>query len=389
MRFVLLTGEYPPYHGGVGEYTWNVAQNLQRRGATVQVIVFQEPRGPQERGTYFVGGPLNPASFRRASRIIKRTAQNSVLLVQYVPQMYGLLGMNLAWVLWLCRLQASSVWLMFHEVHFVAARGASWKHHLLALITQNMSKRLANKADRCFVSISAYGGYIEKFTRVGIQPEWLPVPSNVAVEVDQGDVDRLRARLLNGGAHLLVGHFGTYRGTIRALLHRVVAESRLLYPNWKFVFIGRGSREFLSDLETQGVLPRDSAAASGGLGSTETACWIKACDVMVQPYPDGVSTRRTSLMAPLALGKATISNLGHLSDSFWEDSSSIYLAAHPDPRELVAAVSTVLNDCKLRNRLQADAARCYVQRFSLERTIEELETVAPGSRECLANQQLA
>jgi len=389
MRFVLLTGEYPPYHGGVGEYTWNVAQNLQRRGATVQVIVFQEPRGPQERGTYFVGGPLNPASFRRASRIIKRTAQNSVLLVQYVPQMYGLLGMNLAWVLWLCRLHANSFWLMFHEVHFVAAKGASWKHHLLALITQNMSKRLARKADRCFVSISAYGGYIEKFTRVGVQPEWLPVPSNVAVEADQEDVDRLRARLLRGEADPLVGHFGTYRGTIRTLLRMLVAESRLLHPNWTFVFIGRGSREFLSELETQGVLPRGNAMASGGVASTETACWIKACDVMVQPYPDGVSTRRTSLMAALALGKATISNLGHLSDRFWEASSSLYLAAHADPCELVAAVSTVLNDCRLRNQLQVDAARCYAERFSLERTLEELETMAPRSREPLASQRLA
>ena len=56
MRFVFLTGEYPPYSGGVGEYTWNVAQSLQRRGATVQVIVFQEQL-EEDTWTTFVAFP--------------------------------------------------------------------------------------------------------------------------------------------------------------------------------------------------------------------------------------------------------------------------------------------------------------------------------------------
>ena len=33
---------------------------------------------------------------------------------------------------------------------------------------------------------------------------------------------------------------------------------------------------------------------------------VRACDVLVQPYPDGISSRRTSAMAGLALGVAVV-----------------------------------------------------------------------------------
>jgi glycosyltransferase involved in cell wall biosynthesis len=394
MRFVLITGEYPPNQGGVADYTWQVVQGLRKRGANVEVIVFREPRwlanqGTYDQCTYLVGDALNPASLTRASRIIERSPKDCVLLVQYVPQMYGLKGMNLGWVMWLCHLKASPFWVMFHEVQVTAPEGAPWKHRLLASITQDMARRLAKRADRCFVSSSPFVDVLEKLTRPGVPAEWLPVPTNLSVEADEGEVNRIRAGLLGDGTAPLVGHFGTYKGALRTLIQGLVDQSRRLHPEWKFVFIGRGSREFLNELEEQGMLPPGGAAATGGLRSSEAACWIKACDVMLQPYPDGASTRRGSLMATLALGKATVSNLGYLSDSLWEESSSLYLAERPDVYELVAAVSKVLNNSALRTRLQNDAARCYTQKFSLERTLQQLETVVVSSGELLGKYQRA
>jgi len=380
MRFVLLTGEYPPYHGGVADYTWQVANGLRQRGLKVEVIVFRKPREPADPAVYFVGPAVNLMSLRRASRIIGKSSQDCVLLVQYVPQMYGLKGMNLWFVMWLCRLKASAVWVMFHELYVVAPKGSPLKHRLLASVTQNMAQRTAKRADHCFVSISPFVDVIERLKRPGVPAEWLPVPSNLPTETDRQEVERLRARLLRDGTAPLVGHFGTYGGPLRPLLRGVVEKSRGLHPEWKLVFIGRGSREFLNELEGQDVLPKGSAAASGGLEPAEAACWIKACDAMVQPYPDGASSRRGTLMAALALGKATVSNLGGLSDSFWKHSASLCIAERYDADEIVAAISKVLGDTQLRNRLEVDAAQFYADRFSLERAIQRLEIIAVGGR---------
>lgn len=383
-KFVVITGEYPPTPGGVADYTWQVVHGLRRRGATVEIIVFQEVRGSTEQQTYSVGCAVNPVSLFRALGIIKRAAKESVLLVQYVPQMYGLKGMNLLWVVGLCRLKKVPMWVMFHEVQVWAAKGSPWKHRLLSSITRSMARRMANRADRCFVSTIPHAHAVAEFTRTGIQAEWLPVPSNLAVETDEENVRRLRAILSGGRAVPLVGHFGTYKGALRSFLWSTVARSRLFYPEWRFVFIGRGGSEFLTDLERQGILEPGDAVAAGELPSAEAACWIKACDVIVQPFPDGVSTKRASLMAALALGTAIISNLGPSSDSVWEASGSLHLVDRPDAEDLVAAVHMVLNDDRVRTRLRADSAQCYAQQFSLERTLRLLEKSTSEPREGLA-----
>jgi glycosyltransferase involved in cell wall biosynthesis len=385
MRLILLTGEYPPYAGGVADYTYQVAHGLRQRGIGVEVIVFREPPGSIEPAVTFVGSAVNPVSLRRASRIIEKSSEDRILLVQYVPQGYGLKGMNLPFVLWLSRLTETTVWVMFHEVQVTVAQGAPWKHRLLAFITQDMAQRIAKRADHCFVSISSFIDPVKKFTRAGVRVEWLPVPSNLPAEGDQSEVAGLRVSLLEGGTGPLVGNFGTYGRSVQPLVQSVVEQSRRLHPEWKFVFIGRGSQEFLNELEERGVVPPGSAVASGSLGAAEAACWIKACDVMVQPYPDGVSSRRTTLMAALALGKATVSNLGHLSDNFWAHSQSLYITGQPDAGELVAAVAAVLRDTDLRNRLQTDAAGFYSQKFSLDQTLQRLDRVVADRAERLAH----
>ena len=46
---------------------------------------------------------------------------------------------------------------------------------------------------------------------------------------------------------------------------------------------------------------------------------IGACDLLIQPYPDGISSRRTSAMAGLALGIPVITTTGSLTESLWAE----------------------------------------------------------------------
>jgi len=372
---VLLTGEYPPYRGGVADYTWQLAEGLKELGLEVVVIVFQSGSGPADSFVHFVGPAANPMSMRRASLIIRHLSGDRILLAQYVPQMYGLKGMNVAFVCWISRLGGCPLWVMFHEVCVDSSSGSSWKHRVLSMVTRGMAQRLAWRADRCFVSTSSFADIIKLFRRPGVQVDWLPIPSNLPVESDQREVDRLRPRLLEGNPGPLVGHFGTYGTATQPLLLDFVRNSGILHPLWKLVFIGRGSLEFTRTMEAEGFIPPGRAVSSGATSPSEAACWISACDVMVQPYPDGASTRRTTLMAALALGKATVTNLGHLSDGLWAGNSALRVVGSPDAAEMVNEVARVLADASLRTRLEADAAQYYTQQFSLSCTIDRLATL--------------
>ncbi|MFP2934740.1 glycosyltransferase, partial [Pyxidicoccus sp. 3LG] len=106
------------------------------------------------------------------------------------------------------------------------------------------------------------------------------------------------------------------------------------------------------------------------------AAHLAACDVLVQPYPDGVSARRTTAMAGLALGRPLVTNNGHLTEPMWRELGAVALVEGTSPEPLVAATERLLADAGARTTLGERAARVYRERFSLERTVEAL--LRPG-----------
>jgi glycosyltransferase involved in cell wall biosynthesis len=97
---------------------------------------------------------------------------------------------------------------------------------------------------------------------------------------------------------------------------------------------------------------------------------LQACDVIVQPYPDGVTTRRTSVMAALANARAVVTSDGALTESVWRDSACVSLATSTGA--LVEATRDLLANAPSRAALEARASAAYEARFDLRHTIEAL-----------------
>jgi glycosyltransferase involved in cell wall biosynthesis len=112
--------------------------------------------------------------------------------------------------------------------------------------------------------------------------------------------------------------------------------------------------------------------ATGALPAGEVSRHLQACDLLVQPYPDGATTRRGSLMASLAHGVATASTLGRLSEPVWAETGCLALAPADDPAALVRAAEAVLASPATRAQLGALGRRVYGERFSWERTVKTL-----------------
>ena len=103
---------------------------------------------------------------------------------------------------------------------------------------------------------------------------------------------------------------------------------------------------------------------------------IDACDVMLQPYPDGVSTRRTSAMAALAHERALVTTSGVLTEAFWALDHAAILVPATDSEELAAGVVALLADPIRRKLLSSRALALYRSRFDVTHTVKALRRLA-------------
>jgi hypothetical protein len=119
-------------------------------------------------------------------------------------------------------------------------------------------------------------------------------------------------------------------------------------------------------------------ALAGRLHAVETACsntlstHLAACDVMVQPYPDGVTTRRASLMASLALGKAIVTTRGKLTEPLWDESAAVALVPAGAARQMASRAEALLASGTGIKDLGARAGALYADRFALRHTVKSL-----------------
>src|SRR5437899_5775859 len=94
-------------------------------------------------------------------------------------------------------------------------------------------------------------------------------------------------------------------------------------PTARFAFIGQGSTEFLFRLRSRHPHIAARGWASGRLDVADLANALLVCDVLVQPYPDGITTRRTSAMAGLQQAIAVVTTGGQLTEPIWAQSNAV------------------------------------------------------------------
>jgi glycosyltransferase involved in cell wall biosynthesis len=365
--FHFLTAEYPPAKGGVADYTRLVARAVAERAGTVHVWAPRVAGGEVVDSGVTVQrvASFGPRSLREIGERLEAFPGPRRLFLQYVPTGFGFLGMNVPLVRWLLS-RPEELWIQFHEV---ALGWKFWRRphlHVVHAVELWMAATLARRADRIFVSIEAWKRRLGTHASRAV---WLPIPSNVPVRVEPSDLDRARTSL---GQGTWIAHFGTYSPLIVADLRRRSERSRVAGTDARFLLLGRGAREFGRTLALgERVDAREDVPAS------EIAALLKASAVALQPFPDGISARRTSAMAALALGVPVVTTDGFLTDPVWRE-GAVAMAPAGQPLELARRCSAVLDDPGQGRTLAERGARLYRERFSLERTLETVVSVPDG-----------
>src|SRR6185437_1536634 len=98
----------------------------------------------------------------------------------------------------------------------------------------------------------------------------------------------------------------------------------------------------------------------------------RACDLFVQPYPGGVTSRRSSAMAALAHGLPVVTTSGPMTEPVWSESGGVATAPEGDAEGLALAAAALLADPAALARLAEAGCALYRRRFSIERVVEAL-----------------
>jgi glycosyltransferase involved in cell wall biosynthesis len=294
------------------------------------------------------------------------------LLVQYVPHAFGWKAMNVPLCMWLARQRRHALWVMFHEVAFPLEAGQPWRHTFLAHVTRWMARKLAESAERVLMSTDSWSRLLNEICGRRVKADWSPIPSNFEGCLDalQREGGKASADLKAGT--LRIGHFGTFGQHIAEPLAAIIPAIAERCPDAEIHLIGRGSIEFCQRLEKLGVVPKGRLHATGEMEPLAISRQLLACDLLIQPFPDGVSTRRTSAMCGLALGFPMITQRGALTESIWQESGAVRLVNGASPEAWASAVWQLLDSKEERARLGEAARALYQQRFSLARTIDLL-----------------
>lgn len=362
----LVTGEYPPGAGGVGDYTEILARGVARAGGQVHVWCPEGPAGSTD-GVVVHALPdrFGPLSRRAIDEALETTS--GCLLLQYVPNAIGARGANLAFCRWIqLRGRRWDVRVMFHEPYFYF--GWHPGRNALALVQRAMAHQLLRAGRVAYLSTDTWQRYLQPYAPDGLRFVTLPIPATVAGTAEPSAVAAWRARLLAGtGGALLAVHFGTFGGHMAAELRSVIPEVLSAHPSVRFICAGRGSELFAQAFAATGRV-----MATGALPAADVAAVLRACDLAVQPYPDGVTTRRTTVMAGLVNEVPTVSTDGALTEPVWRESGAVALARAGDSAAVGRVAGALLRDREARRTLGEAGGRVYGRLFALERTVARI-----------------
>jgi hypothetical protein len=384
----ILTPELPPECGGVGDYTAQLAEALSMSGDRVSMY---SPGATAWRSASRVQVISLPDRFGPLSQQLLATrldrSPSSPLLVQYVPAVLGARGANRSFCTWVRSrvLRGADVRIMFHEPYLYF----QWRPDLMltGLAQRSMARTLLEgergSTPTVYFSTDAWRRYLVGYGPGAVAAALtLPIPSSIPCANEPAAVRA--ARDVFSDAQYLVGHFGTYGGHVAPLLRRTVHALLSSDSRIAMLLAGAGSRSFAEQIIARHPEYRGRVIGGGRTSARDISLALQACDVLVQPYPDGITTRRTSVMAGLANACAVVTCGGPLTEPVWRETSCVSLAESPDTIALRAGV--LLADANERASLRARAGSTYAARFDLRHTIAALRTAAPGQRSLLPPQ---
>jgi len=296
------------------------------------------------------------------------------VVLQYNPFMYGRWGFAPWLPVALFRTQRRhptlKVALMVHEPYVPMI---NWRWTLMGIWQRSQLLALRALADPVFASIDAWTSILGRM-RPRKAVYHLPVGSNLP--------DRRPYRehvIFSIGATtetLILSTFGTARPT-RRLEYVAAAVNAIANSGVPTILLNLGA----GAPAIEGVASSVRVLAPGPQSPSALAELLSATDLFLAPFVDGVSTRRTTVMAALQHGLAVIGTDGRLTDPVLRESDQA-LRLVPVAREdlFVDVTRELASRQREREEIRRAARRLYDEHFDWPIIAESLlRYLSPGT----------
>ena len=370
MKIGLVTGEYPPMKGGVGDYTRAIAVSLSERGHSVRVITDQRCVQPDSHAQRPSVRPVVSARWDWLDlwRVRRASADLDIVNIQYQAAAYGAMRLP---VHFLPRLTVPPAAVTFHDLrspYLFPKAGVLRERAIWHLASGTAGVVLTNVED-----------YRRCRARDQLPPlAEIPIGSNIpCAPPETFSASTWRAERDIGAEDLLLGYFGfLYASKGGETLMHALATLRSDGLPARLVLIG-GS-DLTNTAYTQRIdnLAQELGVANhilrtGYLTPPETSAALLSCNLMVMPYLDGVSFRRGSFLACLAHGRATVTTRPPLRLAGLRPRENVMLA-RPEAGAIATAVRELHSDPVLQKNIETGALR-FSKQFEWPRIAERLE----------------
>jgi glycosyltransferase involved in cell wall biosynthesis len=361
LKVCFLTGEYPPMQGGVADHTAHLAHHLTELGIEVCVLTSRKaisnPKSPIS--IYPIIAHWGLGCWRQIDRFLAEHRPD-VLHIQYQAAAFDLGG----WVNWLpWRLRWRSdrlrVVVTFHDLRvpylFPKAGPLRWCS-ILILARYADAVIVTNPEDEQTLLQSQIPNPKSQIS-LGSNVEPCPPPDY--------DRRRWRARLGLDDSVLLLAYFG-FLNASKGGEDLILALDCLVQRGYNAHLLMIGGQvgdvdptnlayadRVRSLIQTCGLAPR--VQWTGYTSPEEASANLLAADVVVMPYRDGVSFRRTTFIAALRHGCPVVTTHPAIPLTELRDGDNVLLVPPRDVEALAGAVARLAGDPTLRARLAAGA----------------------------------
>ena len=385
----MVSARFPPQQCGVGDYTYFLSEALGRTGHEVDVLTAV---GDLDDSMYPVRSKVRLRRVitgwetARLGRIIKRIGEvdADAIVIQYTPHSFDRRGITFAINVLPTLLRVGRRKRVVTNLHeLFIPFGNNFKHNAAALWQRAGARLLASGSHALSVTTREWERHL-RLMGVRKRIELIPVGSNIPrVEVSEEERAQLRQQILGTSDGVLVAGFGArhdrdvqavmgafsdLKRRVRARLVWIGGEQSQLPP--KVVHSDRANFVEQGDVEWTGFKPHPVVSRL-----------LRACDIMLLPFIDGVSTRRTSAVTAFQHGLPLLTTRGSHLEPWFIHGENVYLTPCGDPRALAAGLLELAGAPELRSRLAGGGRALYQKHFAWDVIANQVESLARGEGE--------
>jgi glycosyltransferase involved in cell wall biosynthesis len=355
MRICLVTPRLPPERCGVGDYTARLAVQLaSSHDVTIvsgcQSVVEIDPSVDVAAGV--------PDWGYRGMKMLENTLRElrpDWVCIQYVPFLYHRVGMTFWLPATVLRMRAKGmrVLLMVHEPYVPLD---SPTHVVMGSVQRLMLWTLMAGSEKVAVATTKWTRILKRlaFPRAA-SVFHLPVGSNLPrLDMTGAERDRHRAQLGFGPDDVVVAMIRpNSAGKQPGVALEVWQQLNAVNPKAKLLVLG----------DDGGCWAAAGAHTAGHVPAARASQLLSIADLFFAPFVDGMSTRRTSVMAAMAHGLPVVTTKGHLTDPLFEG-SPLLMCAPDDAGAMRVGLENLVKSADARDRAGVQTIAFFERHFS-------------------------